>query len=129
MEKEIVLNRIAPDWAASLLQGMAQLDPAGLTTVQGIANMAENGQCFAAQRGQDGAVYVLRESNGVAWVSACTGTGTGATPWSRILLPIIERQAQGCEAVAFQTARSGLVRQAQKQGYEITGWIMKKKLK
>ena len=105
---------------------MAQLDPAGLTSPQGVTEMAERGQCFAARRGQDSAVYVLRAVNGVAWISACTGTG--ATPWSRVLLPVIERQAQGCTAVAFQTARRGLVRQALAQGYEVTGWIMKKKI-
>lgn len=89
--------------------------------------MAERGDCFAASCGQDSAVYVVQVDNGVAWISACAGTGS--TPWRRLLLPVIEQQAAGLQAVAFQTKRPGLVRQAKKQGYEVTGWIMKKKLK
>jgi hypothetical protein len=121
------VRRIEPGLAASRLQGLEAFDPAGTTTASDIAAMAERGQCFTVGDLQDAAVYVVRISNGIAWISACMGSGP--TPWARVLLPVIEQQADGCSAVAFQTARRGLVRQAQAQGYEITGWIMKKKLK
>lgn len=86
--------------------------------------LASSGQCFAATAEQSQAVYVIQIKNGVAWVAAAKGNGP--QDWSAALLPIIEAQAKGCAAVAFQTARPGLVRKAQRQGYAVTGWILKK---
>ncbi|MBB1073640.1 hypothetical protein HUU62_04355 [Rhodoferax sp. 4810] len=127
MEKnKVVLSRLDSATAAALLAGMAHLDPAGTTTEADTAAMAATGQCFAATTDTSQAAYVITVKNGVAWVDACKGQG--AVPWSCLLLPVIEAQAAGCRAVAFQTARRGLVRQAQRQGYTVTGWILKKAL-
>ena len=89
--------------------------------------IAERGQCFQAVAEKSSAVYVLEVNSGHAWVSACKGCGPVA--WRAVLLPVIEQQATGCKSVGFQTARRGLVRAAEKQGYEVTGWILRKKLK
>lgn len=124
MEKEIHLSRVDARTAATMLAGCHVLDPAGLTTERDIVGMTERGLCFAATAPDSQAVYVLKVENGTAWVSACKGFGP--VEWSNTLLPIIEAQAQGCAAVAFQTKRRGLVRQAQKQGYTVAGYIMKK---
>jgi hypothetical protein len=34
----------------------------------------------------------------------------------------------GCKAIAFQTARPGLVRKLTKRGFRVTGWVMRKDL-
>lgn len=124
VQKEIYLSRLEPEFAAALLAGCAHLDPSGTSTEQDTAAMTERGLCFAATSDNAQAVYVLEIKNGIAWVNACKGTG--ATDWAGVLLPIIEAQAKGCAAVAFQTARPGLVRKAKQQGYSVTGWILKK---
>lgn len=124
MEKEIHLSRVDASTAAAILAGCHTLDPAGLTSAQDIAAMTERGHCFAATAPDSQAVYVIKVLNGTAWVDACKGFGP--LDWSQTLLPIIEAQAKGCAAVAFQTKRRGLVRQAQKQGYQVAGYIMKK---
>lgn len=88
--------------------------------------MAARGQCFAATAPGAQVVYVLRVENGRAWVDAMKGAG--AVDWIANALPIIEAQAQGLRAVAFQTGRRGLVRKAQRQGYRVAGYIMEKAL-
>ena len=126
MEKEVVLSRLEPDLCAGLLAGIASRDPSGRTSERDLTALTHRGQCFAATAAQAQAVYVLQVENGVAWIAAAKGAG--AVPWTDLLLPVIESQAQGCAAVAFQTARPGLVRMAKRQGYTVTGWILKKAL-
>ena len=120
------ISELRPAFAASLLAGCEVLDPRGMVTKKDIDGMARAGRCFAATTDKAQAVYVVEVRNGVAWVSACKGSGN--VTWSEVLLPVIEQQAKGCASVGFQTRRRGLVKVAQSQGYEITGWIMKKKL-
>ena len=122
----IHLSSLEAHLAASLLAGCAHLDPCGMATEADTEAMTAAGQCFAATSDKGQAVYVLKVKNGVAWVSAVKGSGP--TPWRDVLLPVIEAQAKGCAAVAFQTARRGVVKSAVAQGYEITGWILKKRL-
>ncbi len=126
MEKEIALSRLTPDYAAELLVGCETLDPTGLTEARDLPALTHTGQCFSASSGDSQAVYVLRLKNGVAWIEACKGAGL--VPWSDLLFPVIEAQAKGCHAVAFQTKSRGLVRRAKRQGYTVTGWILKKEL-
>lgn len=122
MEK-IYLSRLEPEFAAALLAGCEHLDPTGRTSADSLDRLTQ-GQCFAATGELSQAVYVLQVDNGIAWVNACKGYGP--TDWTDTLLPVIELQAKGCAAVAFQTARPGLVRKAKQQGYTVTGWILKK---
>ena len=125
MEK-IFLSRLEPDLAASLLQGLSHLDASGRTGPGDIERVTAEGQCFAATAQDAQAVYVVQVQNGVAWISAAKGAGP--LDWSAVLLPTIEAQAKGCASVGFQTVRRGLVRKAQKQGYQVAGWILKKAL-
>ena len=125
MEK-IQLNHLEAHLAASLLTGCAHLDPCGMATEADIARLALTGQCFTATSETGQAVYVVKVKNGVAWIDAVKGNG--ATRWQNVLLPVIEAQAKGCASVGFQTRRRGVVKAAQAQGYEITGWILRKKL-
>lgn len=124
--QKIELSRLEPGLAAALLVGCERLDPSGMFCAADLLPMTQAGQCFAATADHAQAVYVVQVKNGVAWISAAKGTGP--IDWSAVLLPTIEAQSAGAASVAFQTARRGLVRKAQKQGYEVTGWIMKKHL-
>jgi hypothetical protein len=126
VEKEINLSRIKPAFAADLLAGCEWLDPSGRTGPDELKALTERGQCFAASATEGKAVYVLDVQNGVAQITACKGSGP--VDWSAVLLPAIEAQAKGCQAVTFQTRRRGLVRKAEAQGYTVAGWILKKDL-
>lgn len=123
-QTRLELSRLEAPLAAALLAGCEHLDASGRTAPQDIEHMAATGQCFAATAPQAQAVYVVEVKNGIAWISAAKGFGP--LDWSAMLLPIIEAQAKGCAAVSFQTARPGLVKKAMKQGYAVTGWILKK---
>lgn len=120
------LSRLEPALAARLLAGSGHLDPAGLWSDADIERVCERGLCVAATAAdnQAQAVYVAHVANGVAWIDAARGFGPA--DWSGLLLPIIERQAQGVRRVAFQTARRGLVKRATAQGYSVRGWILAK---
>lgn len=123
---KISISKLDSHSTALLLVGCESLDPCGMVTAQDIKRMTESGQCFAAKAEHSQAVYVLKIVNGVAWISACKGAGP--VKWREVLLPIIEEQAKGLIAVGFQTKSKGLVKAAQAQGYEVTGWIMRKRI-
>jgi len=124
--QKIHLSRVSAPLAAQMLAGCDRLDPAGLCEPSDIHAMAEAGKCFTATGEQGQAVYIIKIKNGVAWVDACKGFGP--EPWADILLPVIEAQAKGCRAVAFQTTRRALVKKATEQGYQITGYTLSKTL-
>ena len=120
------LSALEPHLAAQLLVGIEQHDPRGILTRGDLAGIANGGMCFAATTTKGQAVYVVSVKNGVAWIHACKGTGP--VPWRNLISPIVEAQAKGCKEVGFQTARAGLKNAALRQGYEVTGWILRKKL-
>ena len=97
-----------------------------MATAADVAAIAKGGDCFGVNTDNAQAVYVMQQKNGVAWVNACQGRGP--IPWVKVLLPVIETQAAGCQSVAFQTKRRGLMTQAVKQGYHVAGWILKKNI-
>lgn len=118
-----------PMEVAQLLAGIEARDPRGIMQPTDLVRMAYEGACFAATHPESGsqAVYVLKVRNGQAWVEACKGSG--AVDFTRTLLPAIELQASALDSVAFQTSRRGLVRKAERQGYRVTGYIMRKDLR
>ena len=80
---------------------------------------------FLLDAPDDRLAYGLKPVGRELWIQAAGGEGradlTGAG------LQIIEEQAAGLFAsVGFQTRRAGLVRKAQKFGYRIDGYIMRK---
>jgi hypothetical protein len=111
--------------AATALAGMAGLDPRGLVTDADIAGMCQTGMCMGLQSADGAVVMVLQVRDGVIWVDAVRGAGrvdlTAAVDQALTALP-------GARAVAFQTARPGLVRKAQRLGYQVTGYVMRKDL-
>lgn len=129
----LALNRVDPDLASALLSRCRRfIDPRGAQTQADIPAMARRGQCFTAVQGDSQAVYVFHVSGAVAWIDAAMGAGPA--DWSGLLLPAIEGQAKGCARVEFQTARRGLRRRAERQGYSVRetlpgGWVMGKDLR
>lgn len=124
----VSLSRLEPHLAASMLAGIEALDPRGIWTAQDIPAVCERGQCFALTVGQAQGVYVLHVQNGRAWVQAAAGTGPADL--TRCGLSAIEAQLAGqCESVSFMTARRGLVLKAAKQGYRVSGYVLRKDLK
>lgn len=127
VEKEIRVNRINPEQAVQALAGVERLDPSGRMTSDDLLPLASGGMCFEVVGGESRAVYVLKIGGGVAWVNAAKGAGK--LDLCDLLSLVVEAQAAELDAVAFQTSRPGLVRKAKKLGYEVTGWVLKKRIK
>lgn len=124
----VALTALDPGTALQLLAGVEARDPRGVMTRDDLARLCEQGLCFGASiAGRAQMVYVLSVRNGQAWVQAAKGEG--AADLTRTMLPVIELQCSELDSVGFQTARPGLVRKAQKQGYRVTGWMLTKELK
>lgn len=124
----VALSRLDPATAARLLAGIEARDPRGIAQSSDVLDTCTRGLCFAATlEGGAQMVYVLNVRNGQAWIAAAKGGGPADL--TATLLPVIELQASELDSVAFQTARPGLVRKAQRQGYRVTGWILKKDLR
>lgn len=121
----LTIKAIPPADAARALAGLEKMDPRGRTTAADLVDLAKRGACFALSGAAD-AVYVVNVRNGVAWIDALKGSGT--PDLVAVVSELIELQAHGCRAVAFQTARPGLVRKAARHGYRVAGWIMRKEL-
>lgn len=118
------VRMLNPVEAARRLAGLAELDPRGMATEAAIPAMCQTGLSFEVSDSSGAAVVVVRMENGVAWIDAAGGGG-GAD-----LCPAIDAAVAGlpCNSVAFQTKRRGLVRRAEKLGYHVAGYIMRRDL-
>jgi hypothetical protein len=119
------VQRIQAHEAAAVLAGLDAMDPRGIMTPEDIVAMCEVGQCFRVSGAVD-AVYVIQVQNGVAWVDAAKKTGEGDACVG--IEAVLVQQAKGLKSMATQTAHAGLVHKLKKQGWRITGWILKKDL-
>jgi len=117
---------IAPAEAARRLQGVAELDPAGVTS--SADDLVRHGQAFAIEGDAGSAVFVVVVRNGCAFVVAAKGAGQ--IDMTRVLDEVVTRGAtnDGCTSIGLQTQRPGLVRKLQRRGFRVTGWVMKKEL-
>lgn len=120
----ISAERIAPADAARALAGMESLDPAGAMDQAELQAMCERGVCLRLEQGDQAAVMVIKDQGPVLWISALRGQGltTAIAAGEHIA------RANGKTAIAFQTKRPGLVRQMQRRGYRVSGWIMTKEM-
>lgn len=100
-------------------------DPTGQATPE---SMAAAGQAFELEAGGGGGVFIVRKIGPQLWIEA--GAGRAADDLTQIGLQLIEEMARraGCTEVAFQTARRGLVHKAESMGFEVAGWIIKKRV-
>lgn len=73
--------------------------------------------------------YALLPAGRELWIQAAGGKD--AQDLTRLGLAAIEAQGKAArfESVGFQTRRKGLVKKAQALGYEIDGFILRKKIK
>ena len=97
--------------------------PLPCDTPEGIA---AHGRCFELRTDTGVGVFVLRVKGSVLWVDgAGSRDGHGLTAAG---LPLFERIARqtGCDRIAFETGRRGLVRLSQTVGYRVAGYIMEK---
>lgn len=125
MEK-VRLEKITKGQAAAAMRAACLLDPTGLHTPESIA---QYGECYELETAGGKGVFVAEKRKNQLWIhgaGAVASTGMAAAG-----LDVVEALADcaGCDSVAFQTGRAGLVRIAKKQGYRITGFIMEKRKK
>lgn len=93
--------------------------------------VASGGQSFALHLDDDGElVFTVRAQNGVFWIDGAigqAGQGGDMTAQGLGFLEAMAKAAQ-CASIGFATARAGLVKKAERQGYRVAGWILKKQL-
>ena len=119
------LHAISWQEAAQRLQGLEYLDPRGLATAADIAPMCQAAtHCFRVADAVGDAVIVVHLQNRVAWIEAAAGGG--GDNLCRAIDAVVG--ALDADAIAFQTARPGLVRRAKQLGYSVAGHIMRRDL-
>jgi hypothetical protein len=101
-------------------------DAVGKYTLEGLAGQ---GQCYkvADEQGVIVAAYILAAEGSEVFVLAAAGCA--AFDLCSVLDALIDSQASQFDTVAFQTRRKGLVKKAKAHGYEVAGYIMRKRLK
>lgn len=126
----IDLTPITPFEAARHLQSVNCWElEAGLDDLAGLLSQ---GPCFRVDgpAGMLGA-YGLRIEHWpggvVGWVIAGAGRVPGQIA-ARDFLPVVERQLAGCDLVAVQTRRLGLIRRLEAAGYHVAGHTLVKRL-
>lgn len=100
-------------------------DPTGQSTPE---SLAAAGQAFGLKAEGGSGTFVLVKKGAQIWIEA--GAGRAADDLTELGLELIEEIARRseCSEVAFQTARRGLVKKSELAGYQVVGWIMKKKV-
>lgn len=69
---------------------------------------------------------VVHQANGAEGVIVAAGGKLSGVSLTRQVLPAIERLFQGCVSIRLHTARKGLVRELQRQGYTLSQVILRK---
>lgn len=115
------IKTLEPEQAARAYAGL--IDPSCDATPK---SAAQAGQSFALKTPAGTLIFTTTERGQQLWIEAAAGQG--ADDMTAHGLALIEGMAQGAglASVGFQTARPGLMRKAQKQGYTVAGWILKK---
>lgn len=100
-------------------------DSSGKYTLDEVAGQ---GQCFKVTdaTGAIVAAYILRDEWPECFVLAAAGRA--GVDLTAVLNLCMDENAQRFATIAFQTERRGLVKKAQRHGYEIAGYIMRKKM-
>lgn len=124
VSQKVTIQETTAAAVLSLLELAAGDDVQGL----GVSNVVSGCQFFCLN-GLQGAefAYALRVAGSELWIQAAGGSA--AVDLTRFGLAAIESQAKGrFKTVGFQTRRRGLVAKAIKAGYEIDGYILRKKI-
>lgn len=119
------LNPLTEAEAVEALRLNQVPDPTGQSTPE---SLAAAGQAFQLDAGGGSGVFVIKKNGRQLWIEA--GVGRSPDDLTELGLQLIEEIARrsDCDEVAFQTARRGLVKKAEMAGYQVAGWILKKKV-
>lgn len=93
--------------------------------------VASGGQSFALHLDDGGAlVFTVRAQNGVFWIDGAIGQAGPGGDMTAQGLDFMEAMAKAAksDSIGFATARAGLVKKAERQGYRVAGWILKKQI-
>jgi hypothetical protein len=93
--------------------------------------VASGGQSFALHLEDGGAlVFTVRAQNGVFWIDGAIGQAAPGGDMTAQGLTFMEAMASAGKfgSIGFATDRAGLVKKAERQGYRVAGWILKKQL-
>ena len=109
--------------AARYLSEYDLVDPDGLATVDSVCKAGQAYEMDLSRSFNGKLVYVLEVCGPIAWITAAAGTTRGA---AASVLWFIERQARalGASILQFQTVRRGLMRLAERRGYERRGSLL-----
>jgi hypothetical protein len=128
-QKSITLR---PASAAEILPYIEQAARFNSTTEKGIASrIAKTDYAFVIEvDGMQQFGFTLAVENGTECFIT-SAAGRSKLDLVEVGLKVIEGQARGLnlQSVGFRTCRKGLVKKAQKHGYEVAAYIMRKKLK
>lgn len=123
------LQAVSRDDAARAFGACVALNPSGHESAQSMAARSAN-FVYSTETGR--VVYGVMRNGETLWCVAAAGQGSGM---ARAGLDYLERQARAnrCSRVGFQTVRRGLVRIAEKQGFEVvrqvgTGFVLEKRV-
>lgn len=94
------------------------------------ASMCQDAALFGIEGEGGGLIgaYALRVAGPTVWLLAAAVIGPGVD-FEREILPLIEHQAGKVGQVAVTTRRRGGIKKLLRQGYEITGYTLRKNLK
>lgn len=86
-------------------------------------------RCFLLRvDGRDVFAWAVSRVGDELWIDAAAGKAPGYD-LTAAGLAIVEAQAAGLETVGFLTRRPGLLKKAQRLGYQVDGWILRKRIK
>lgn len=94
-------------------------------TPEGLAN---SGQAFKLTTAGGQGVFVAEKRGNHLWIHGAAGiNSSGLTGVGLIVIESLAKES-GAQFVAFETARPGLAKLSKKQGYQVAGIIMKKRV-
>lgn len=123
---QVKVDRAAPGATAAALRDADLRPPLACDSPEQIA---AGGECFELTTTRGKSAFVLRRVGPVLWVDGAGRIeGDGQLELGLTLAKEIAAQC-GCTEVAFETARTGLVKKGVQHGFEVAGYIMKAKIK
>lgn len=132
-EKILTIRTAAWSMAAEqMLEKAMRADP--LTGINGLRYLVECGKAQLFEVLDDcylvAAIVceVIPKANGFEGQITAAGGKLAGTSLTRQVLPAIERLMQGCKVVSILTARRGLVKELERQGYTCALATMRKAL-
>jgi len=123
----VTTSQCAPDEVRGILAAAYNARTITDGNKRSLDDMLARGLCFKVMHG--GAIvgaYVLKIDGPEVWVMLAGGSAS--VDLSAHGLQLIEQQSAAFDSVGFQTRRRGLVKKAIKAGYEVHGYILRKKI-